>query len=159
MLNIAVCCVCTSQWSLTKASVWKLSDLGTRGASDKWRKSVKSMPHSLVYIGFDRHPFQMTQHSFKRVKNELYCHVWFKTKHAETAKHRDVENGQNRWYLHTQMVPYGFGCHYLVSHVYIKQNECWIWSLVSPYINVSHVYIKQNKCWIWPLVSPPVNAS
>ena len=56
----------------------------------------------------------MTQHSFKRVKNELYCHAWFKTKHAETAKHRDVENGQNRWYLHTPMVPYGLGCHYLL---------------------------------------------
>ena len=90
-------------------------DLGTHGALDKWRKSVKSMPHSLVYIGFDRHPSQMTQHWFKRVKNELYCHVWFKTKHAETAKHRDVENGQNRWYLHTPMVPYGLGCHYLVK--------------------------------------------
>ena len=90
-------------------------NLGTCGASDKWRKSVKSMLHSLVYIGFDRHPSQMTQHSFKRVKNELYCHAWFKTKHAETAKHRDVENGQNRWYLHTPMVPYGLGCHYLLT--------------------------------------------
>ena len=107
---------------------------GTRGTSDKWQKSVNSMPHSLVYIGFDKHPSQMTQHSFKRVKNELYCHVWFKTKRAETAKHCDVENGQNRWYLHTPMEPYGLGCHYLLKHLWLK--SCW-------YIAVTHFQ------WLW----------
>ena len=110
---------------------------GMHGASGKWQKSVKSMPHSPVYVGFDKHPSQMTQHSFKRVKKELYCHVWFKTKCAETAKHCDVENGQNRWYLHTPVEPYGLGCHYLPKHLWLK--SCW-------YIAVTHLVTSFNGC-------------
>ena len=124
-----------------KGECVKTFNLGTRGASDKWRKSVKSMPRSLVYIGFDRHPSQMTQQSFKRAKNELYCHAWFKPRHAETAKHRDVETGKtvgiytHQWY-HT-----GLAATTYLYHAEWVSFECCVFA-DKTFLNLSPSYMR-----------------